>query len=198
VFACSIEHGLAFPHVAADGLLAIYIGPGFHGRDGVQRVPMIGGTYQHNIQVFLLKHLTVVPARARRFGAFLPLASNLDRFGQHLFVGIADGYDLNRSHLDQSPEIALAVPTGPNQSHPSPFFGGKGDRGISGSGQGNNSRGAVTQELTAIHILPFKPTADERQSGMSTPQMANGENIPNCFQVDYIRLTHMQQPLESR
>ena len=51
VLARGIQHGFAFAHVAADGLLAINIRAGFNGRDAMQRVPVIRRTDEHDVEV---------------------------------------------------------------------------------------------------------------------------------------------------
>jgi hypothetical protein len=60
-----IEHRLAFAHIAADRLLAIHVRARLHCCNPMQCVPMIRRAHEHDIEVFLLQHLTVIAVRAR-------------------------------------------------------------------------------------------------------------------------------------
>ncbi len=65
---------------------------------------------------FSFEHLAIVAVGSRRFVGLLPLAGDFHGLGQHPLVRIADGHDLDRRHLDQPPQVALAVPAGADQS----------------------------------------------------------------------------------
>ncbi len=112
VFARRVKHRLALEHIRADGFLAIHIRARLHGRDRVQRVPMVRRTDQHNIQVLLFQHLAVVVVAARLLLRLLPLAGEFRRAFEHVLVHVANGNHLHRRHLDEPPQIALAIPTG--------------------------------------------------------------------------------------
>ncbi len=89
VFARGIEHGFAFTHVPADWLLAVHLGAGFNRSDRVKRVPMIWRTDEHDVEVLRLEHLAVIVVGPRLLLRLLPLAGDLDGFGEHVLVGIA-------------------------------------------------------------------------------------------------------------
>ena len=112
------EDGFALEDIHADGLLQIDIRAGFNGGDGLQRVPMVGRADEDDIELVFLEHLAVVAVGARRLLRFLPLGGNLHRAGQHLLVRIAKRDDLDGRHLQEAPEIALAIPTGSRSAPP--------------------------------------------------------------------------------
>ena len=80
------------------------------------------------------------------------MGGNLHRTGQHLLVRVAKRDHLHRRNLEQAPEIALAIPTGPNEPHlefairlGAPQNNGEPEHeGAAGRGQG-----AVFEEFTA-------------------------------------------------
>ncbi len=96
VFARGIKHRFAFAHVAANRFLTVNVGTGLDRRDAVQRVPVVGRADEHEVKVFFLEHLAVIGVGARLLLRLLPLAGDLDGFGEHVLVGIADGDDLHR------------------------------------------------------------------------------------------------------
>ena len=51
----------------------------------MERVPMIGRTNQHNIQIFLLQHQAIIGVSARLLLRFLALTCNLYRAREHVF-----------------------------------------------------------------------------------------------------------------
>ena len=121
----------------------------------MQRVPMIRRADQHNIEVLFLEHFAIIVISAGRLLGFLALAGDLDRLGQHVFVGITNGNDLDGCYLDQSPQIALAIPAGANQTDAFGFFSGEGCGYIAGSGKGNEGSGTSLEELTTIHTFAW-------------------------------------------
>src|SRR5262249_1026024 len=83
------HHRLTFHDVHADGFLHPHIGPGLQGGDGGQRVPVIGGIHQHNVEILVAEHLAIVAVGAGP--AFGPLAHgyHVGGFREHAAVHVA-------------------------------------------------------------------------------------------------------------
>src|SRR6266850_6988237 len=77
---------------------------------------MVRRADEHDVEVLLLEHLAIVPVSARLLLRLLPLARNLHGFGEHVFIRIADGNDLDGCDLNQSPQVTLAIPAGADQA----------------------------------------------------------------------------------
>src|SRR5262249_21308444 len=86
-------------------------------RDHGQGVPVIGSSDQDDIEISFLKHVAVVVVGPGLLVRRLALSGNIRRISQHPLVHVAQGYDLYRSHLDEPPEVAFAIPPRTNQSH---------------------------------------------------------------------------------
>ena len=136
------EHRFAFQHIDADGLLAINIRARFHRGDGVERVPMVRRNNDDEVKLVLLQHRAIIVVSARLVFRGLPLAGDFHRAREHVFVGVADGYDFDRRNLIQAPEIAFAIPTRADESDATRLIRGC-ERGgdVAGRGQGGEGRG---------------------------------------------------------
>ena len=110
------QHGLALDHVHADRLLHVDVGAGLDGRDHRQGVPVVGRGDQHDVEVLLLEHLAVVAVGARLLLRRLARGDHLGGLGQHPLVDVAQRDDLDRRHLDQAEQVALAVPAAADQA----------------------------------------------------------------------------------
>src|SRR5690606_22317232 len=80
IFAGGGDHGRAFDDVDAERFFQVEIGAGFHGGDGGQRVPVIGGGDDDDVGGAGGEHLTVIGERAR--DGLLVLSDELQRFVQ--------------------------------------------------------------------------------------------------------------------
>ena len=154
VLAGGSQYGFALEHINADRLLQIDIGTRFQRRDGLQRMPMVGRSDEHDVKLMLLEHLAIVIIRARFVVRLLSLTGNLDRTVQHVLIRIANGNDFRRRHLNQSPQVAGAIPTGANEPHPPGFAVCKIQRvraqGREGCQRGRSGGGL--QEMTTINV----------------------------------------------
>lgn len=117
VFSCCGKNRFAFHHVHTDGFLKIHVRTRFNRGNSVKGVPVIGRSDQNNIQILFRKHLAIVPVGPRLLFGLLPLRGDLDGFGEHLGIHIANRYHLYRGNLNQSPQVALAVPSGADESY---------------------------------------------------------------------------------
>ena len=61
--------------------------------------------------------------------------------------------DFNRLHLDEPPQIALAVPTRADEPHAPGLFSGKSGRHITGGGQCKDGGGTSLKELATVHTF---------------------------------------------
>ena len=109
------QHGLGLGHIHADRLLDVDIGPGLHGGDHRQGVPVVGRGDQDDIEVFLLEHLAVVGVGPRFLFRGLARRDDFGGLGQHLLVDVAQGDDLDRGHLEEPEQIDLAIPARADQ-----------------------------------------------------------------------------------
>ncbi len=118
MFARGAQHGLAFANIPADGFLAIHVRAGFHRRNGMQRVPMIGRTDQHDVQLVGRQHLAVVAVEGGPLFGLLPLANQIGRSRQHVLVHVAQGHDFDRRNLNEAAEVGLAIPAAADKGDP--------------------------------------------------------------------------------
>jgi hypothetical protein len=144
------KHGLALDHVDADRLLHVDVGPRLDGRDRRQGMPMVRRGDQHEVQVFLFEHFAVVAVEAGFLPRPLPGSRQLGRLAEHPLVDVAQGDDLDGRHLEQTEEVALAIPAAADQAHPFRRFAGE-PRGVSVEGREGQRRRAGAKELTTIH-----------------------------------------------
>jgi hypothetical protein len=170
VFPGSGQNGFAFDHIHADRLLQVDVRTSLDRRDRVQRVPVIGRTDDHDIQVLLLQHLAVIGIAARRFAGFLPLAGDFQRSGQHPLVGVADRDDLDRRNLNQTPQVALAVPAGPDQADSTGTTMDQVQSVSPQGGKGQTGRRGL-QEMPSIHA---ESLGDTRRIGGLSRTVAHG------------------------
>ena len=149
VFPGGRHHGLTLNDIHARRLLHINVRTGLAGLDHGQRVPMIGGSNEHHIQIFLRQHLPVITVGPGLLARLLPLGDQSGRVGQHAAIDIAQRNHVHRGDLNESQQIALAVPTRADQAHPQGF--------VLGEGRGNKGRGrqgcARLEKLSACHGL---------------------------------------------
>jgi len=110
------EHGLAFADVPANGFLAIDVGAGFNCGDAMERVPMIGRTHQHDVEVLGVEHLAVVGVSAGPFSGFLALADKIGRSSEHVLVHVAERDYFHGRHLNEAAEVGLAIPSAADQA----------------------------------------------------------------------------------
>ena len=144
------HHRLAFGHIHADGLLTVHVGPGLHGFNHGQSVPVIRRRNQANIQTALLQHVAIVVENLRLFPGLLPRRHNIRRLRQHLRIHIAERNHLHGLNLDEPQQIDLAVPSGADQADP--------PRSPSGLGVRRGARGQrACQKGSAIHAPEYIP-----------------------------------------
>ena len=184
VFARGIKHGFAFTHVSADWLLAVHLGAGFNRSECVKRVPMIRRTDEHDVEVLRLEHLAVIVVGARLFPGLLSLAGDLDGFGEHVLVRIADGDDFDGRHLNEAPEVAFAIPARADQPDAPGLaianverisaerrHGDRGGRGLekpaSGDVEVGTGRGV---ENGGFHVGQYEPRSKAVQSPTTSPE----------------------------
>ena len=98
------------------GFCTVDVGPGLDGGDHRQGVPVVGRGDQDDVEVLLLEHLAVVAEGPRLLLRGLARGDDLGGLGQHLLVDVAERDDLDRRHLDQAQQVALAVPAGADQA----------------------------------------------------------------------------------
>jgi hypothetical protein len=110
------EHGLAFDDVDADWFFDVNVGAGFHGGDGGQRVPVIGGADEDNVEILFAEHFAVIAIGPRGVLRALTRGDHLGGFGQHVLVDIAERDDLGGFDLEEPEEITLAVPTATDEA----------------------------------------------------------------------------------
>ena len=104
---------------------------------------MVGRRDLHDVEVLLLEHLAIIRVRARLLLRFLPARHDLGRFGEHVFIYIAQRDHLDGRHLDQAQQIGFAVPSAPDEAHTFRF--------VVRESRGGQACGAGFDELTAIH-----------------------------------------------
>src|SRR2546423_2775192 len=112
---------------------------------------MIGCADEDGVEIFFFEQVAIVAVGARLFLRFLALTGDLNGTGEHLLIDVADGNDLHRGNLDQSPQVALAVPTGANEADAFwfPVDDVKGVRAECGEG---DRSGSGLEETTAINV----------------------------------------------
>ena len=71
---------------------------------------------QDDVEVLLAEHLAVVVVGAGLLLRGLARGDDLRRAGQHLFVHVAERDHLDRRHLDQPEQVALAVPAAADEA----------------------------------------------------------------------------------
>jgi hypothetical protein len=177
VFSRRGQNRFAFNDIDADGLLQIDIGAGLDGGDRVQGMPVIGGTDQDNVEVLFLEHLAIVGVGARGLFGRLTLAGDFDGSGEHIGIGIADRYHLDGGNLDQTPQIALAVPAGANESD---AFGFLLDQlgPVSAEGGQGQTRGGRLEEAAAVD---HKSLRDRRSLCVLLERMTHRLNSFLCM-----------------
>ena len=143
------EHCLALDNVHADRLLHPYVDPRLTGGDHRQRMPVVGRLDEHKVEVLRFEHLAVVPVCARFLSRGLARGNQISRFGQHAFIDIAEGHDFHRGDLDQTKQVALAIPAAANQPD-SLFLVGE-FRGVVGERGQSQGSGAGFEEFSAVH-----------------------------------------------
>ena len=144
------EHRLALDHVHADRLLHVDVGPRLDGGDHRQGVPMVRRGDQHDVQVLFLEHFAVVAVEPRLLLRRLPGRHQLRGLGEHPLVDVAQRHDLDRRHLEQPQQVALAVPAAADQPDAFRRLGGE-PEGIAVDGRQGQRRRAGAKELATIH-----------------------------------------------
>jgi hypothetical protein len=148
------QHGLAFRHVHADGLLAIDIGAGFGGFDHGECVPVIGRRDQADIQSALFQHVAIVVKGLRLPSRFLPRCNDIGRLRKHDRIHVTERHDLHRLNLNEAEQIDLSIPAGPDETHaPRPA------RGLHGAsaGSGGGKSGGGLKKAPAVHARSICP-----------------------------------------
>ena len=112
------DHRLALDHVDADRLLDVHVGPGLHGGDHGQGVPVVGGRDQDYVEAAGLEHRPVVGISLGRLLRGLPTGDDPRGLGEHRRVDVAERNDFHRRDLDEPQEVALAVPAAADQPDP--------------------------------------------------------------------------------
>src|SRR5262245_5337020 len=81
-------------------------------------MPVVGCRDQNNVKILFFQHSAVVAVDVRFLLRRLPFSNHFTRGGQHLFIHITQRHNLDRRYLDQSEQIALAVPPASDQTYP--------------------------------------------------------------------------------
>ncbi len=117
VFARGGEHSLAFDDIDADRLLHIDIRAGLDRGDHRQGVPVVGRGDQDDVEVLLLEHLAVIGVGAGLLLRELARGDDIGRLSEHLLIDVAERDDLDRRDLDQTEQVALAVPAAADETN---------------------------------------------------------------------------------
>ena len=117
VLACRSQHGLAFDDIHTDRLLDVNVGTRFHRLDHRQRMPMIRGRDQYDVEIFLGEHLAIIPVGPRPIARLLTFLHHIRSLGDHLAIDVTERHHFHRRDLQQSKQIRFAIPTGTDQTN---------------------------------------------------------------------------------
>ena len=116
------QHGLAFDNIDADRLLDEDVDARFRRLNHGERMPVIRRPNQDDVQILFGQHLAVIGIGARSLLRFLARSRHLRGIRQHLAVHVAERNNLDRRHLHQSKQVALAIPAAADQPHTPPLI----------------------------------------------------------------------------
>jgi hypothetical protein len=150
------EHGFAFAHVGADGLLDVDVRAGLAGGDHRQGVPVVGGADEDDVQVLFLEHLAVVAVKAGVL--LLALLAGHDEVGgffKDLLVHVAEADDVDGGDLHEAEEVVLSVPARADQAGAEGFLICAGD--VGGEGAESKAGGGGFEKLAAVDGIHRDP-----------------------------------------
>src|SRR5205085_12699838 len=97
------------------------------------------------------------------------------------FIDIAEGHDFHRGDLDQTKQVALAIPAATNQSDALFLVGELG--GVVGERGQSQSSGAGFEEFSAVHG-PVLDLNLYKHKSSRRPPCSRGRGCPrSCFRV---------------
>ena len=154
---------MAWPSITSTliGFCDVDVGPGLHGGDHRQGVPVVGRGDQDDVEVLLLEHLAVVGVGPRLLLRDLAPCDDLGGLGQHLLVDVAQGDDLDRRDLDEPEQVDLAIPARADQADSLCLrrggYRGRGGVAPTRKDQPTRSRPSL-EEFATIHDLAPGPS----------------------------------------
>ena len=111
-----VEHGPALVHRVSGGLFHEHMGPGLHGCDRLERVPVVRGRDQDDLRLLLLQELTVVVVGLRLVA--VEIRHLIRRHLADVCVHVAETHHLHRSACDGFLEDVLPPPTASDECGP--------------------------------------------------------------------------------
>ena len=117
-------------------------------------MPVIGRIHQHNVEIFLVQHLPVVPVQPRLFPRFLANRHQVRGVTQHPAIDIAKRDNLDGRDLNQPEQIRFAVPSTADQAHTPRLFCVKLHRRAGHRGR-REAKGAALKKLATVHADLF-------------------------------------------